>query len=232
MRWQPGRGSVKRVWSPLATRRAASFYQAIGYEESATYFPQAAGLKASETRQAEIPSPALHATCFVMLGRIALWLARTKRKKADLDRPKSISNRRAHFEYSIGETFEAGLVLTGTEIKSVRMGQVNLADAFCQILQGELFVRQMHISPYEQGNRYNVDAVRPRKLLLHNWQIIRLQAAIQEKGLTIVPTRLYFVRGRAKIEIGVGKGRKLYDKRDRIADRDQERQARRELAER
>ncbi len=155
-----------------------------------------------------------------------------KKKKLDLDRPKSVSNRRAHYEYEIGETFEAGLVLTGTEIKSIRLGLVNLADAFCQILQGELFVRNMHISPYEQGNRYNVDTVRPRKLLLHNWQIIRLTNRIQEKGLTIVPTKLYFVRGRAKLEIGVGKGRKLYDKRDRIADRDQERQARRELAER
>ena len=155
-----------------------------------------------------------------------------KKKKLDLDRPKSVSNRRAHYEYEIGETFEAGLVLTGTEIKSIRLGLVNLADAFCQILQGELFVRNMHISPYEQGNRYNVDTVRPRKLLLHNWQIIRLTNRIQEKGLTIVPTKLYFVRGRAKLEVGVGKGRKLYDKRDRIADRDQERQARRELSER
>ena len=155
-------------------------------------------------------------------------------KKTDKDshRPVSVSNRRAHHEYAIDDTYEAGLVLTGTEVKSVRQSRVNLADAFCVIQGGEVWVRNMHISPYEQGNRYNVDAVRARKLLLHNWQIDKIASSVQEKGLTIVPTRLYFSRGRAKIEIGIGRGRKLYDKRDRIADRDRDREAQRELAER
>ena len=153
-----------------------------------------------------------------------------KKNVKDQHKPPNIANRRAHHEYEIGETFEAGIVLTGTEVKSLRQGRVNLADAFCVIQSGEVFVRNMHVSPYEQGNRYNVDAVRPRKLLLHNWQIVRLMTKVQEKGLTIVPTRLFFVRGRAKLEIGVGRGRKLYDKRDRIADRDRDREMRRELA--
>ena len=155
--------------------------------------------------------------------------AKSKTSK-DSHQPVSVSNRRAHHEYEIGETYEAGLVLSGTEVKSLRQGRVNLADAFCVIQTGEVWVRNMHISPYEQGNRYNVDAVRPRKLLLHNWQIVRLMTKVQEKGLTIVPTRLFFVRGRAKLQIGIGRGRKLYDKRDRIADRDRDREMRRELA--
>ena len=155
--------------------------------------------------------------------------AKSKTSK-DLYRPVSVSNRRAHHEYEIGDTYEAGLVLTGTEVKSLRQSRVNLADAFCVIQGGEVWVRNMHISPYEQGNRYNADTVRPRKLLLHNWQIVRLMSGVQEKGMSIIPTRLFFVRGRAKLEIGVGRGRKLYDKRDRIADRDRDREMRRELA--
>ncbi len=156
--------------------------------------------------------------------------AKSKTKLAH--RPVSIANRRAHHEYEIGETYEAGLVLTGTEVKSLRLGRANLTEGFCVVQSGEVWLRNMQISPYEQGNRYNVDTVRPRKLLLHNWQINRLMASTQEKGLTIVPTKLYFSRGRAKVEIGVGRGRKLYDKRDRIAERDQDRQMRRELASR
>jgi SsrA-binding protein len=153
-----------------------------------------------------------------------------KKKEKDAHRPVSILNRRAHHEYEIDDSYEAGLVLTGTEVKSLRLGRANLADAFCVIQAGEVWVRNMHISPYEQGNRYNVDAVRARKLLLHNWQIVRLMSRVQEKGLSIIPTKLFFVRGRAKLEIGVGRGRKLYDKRDRIADRDRDREMRRELA--
>ena len=155
-----------------------------------------------------------------------------KSKIKDTHSPKTVSNRRAHHEYEIGEVFEAGLMLTGTEVKSIREGKVNLSDSFCVVQSGEVWVRNMHVSPYEQGNRYNVDAVRPRKLLLHNWQIVRLVTKTNEKGLTIVPTKLYFVRGRAKLEIGIGRGRKLYDKRDRIADRDRDREMRRELADR
>jgi SsrA-binding protein len=155
-----------------------------------------------------------------------------KSKAKDLAAPKAINNRRAHHEYEIGETFDAGMVLTGTEIKSIRAGQVNLADSFCVVQGGEVWVRNMHISPYEQGNIYNVDSVRPRKLLLHNWEIVRLVNKTQEKGLTIIPTRLFFSRGRAKLVIGVGRGRKLYDKRENIANRDRDREMRRELADR
>jgi SsrA-binding protein len=155
-----------------------------------------------------------------------------KSKTKDLSAPKAINNRRAHHEYEIGETYDAGLVLTGTEIKSIREGKVNLADSFCVVQGGEVWVRNMHISPYDHGNIYNVDSVRPRKLLLHNWQIIRLMTKVQEKGLTIIPTRLFFSRGRAKLEIGIGRGRKLYDKRENIANRDRNREMMRELAER
>ncbi len=156
-----------------------------------------------------------------------------KNKKAKgPDNPAAVSNRRAYFEYEIGDTYEAGMVLTGTEVKSLRLGKSNLQDAFCVIQHGEVWVRNMQISPYEQGNRYNVEITRPRKLLLHNWQIAKLQTEMQEKGLSIIPTRLFFVRGRAKLQIGVGRGRKLYDKRDRIADRVRTLEANRVLAER
>jgi SsrA-binding protein len=156
--------------------------------------------------------------------------AKNKNSAKDPHSPSSVSNRRAHHEYDITDTYEAGLVLTGTEVKSLRRGRVNLADSFCVVEHGEVWVRNMHVSPYEQGNRYNVDAVRPRKLLLHNWQISRLMAQVREKGMSIIPTRLFFVRGRAKLQIGIGRGRKLYDRRDRIADRDRDREMRRELA--
>lgn len=153
------------------------------------------------------------------------------KKEINSRKPLSLLNRRAFHEYEIGETFEAGIVLTGTEVKSLRLGRANIAEAFCRIQDQEVWLNNMHISPYEQGNIYNTEPLRTRKLLLHNWQIIRIQAQMQEKGLALVPTKVYFSKGRAKVEIGIGRGRKLYDKREHIASRDREREARRELAE-
>jgi len=154
------------------------------------------------------------------------------KNRKDAHAPVTILNRRARHEYDIGDTYEAGIVLTGTEVKSLRLGRANLQDAFCRIGSGEIWLANMHISPYEQGNIYNVEPVRTRKLLMHRWQINQLVAQMQEKGLSVVPTKLYFSKGRVKVEVGVGRGRKLYDKREHIADRDREREMRREMSER
>jgi len=154
------------------------------------------------------------------------------KKEATAHKPVSLLNRKAFHEYEISETFEAGIVLTGTEVKSLRLSRANIAEAYCRITDREVWLHNMHISPYEQGNIYNTEPLRTRKLLLHNWQIIRIQAHIQEKGLTLVPTKLYFSKGRAKVVIGIARGRKLYDKRENIASKDREREARREFAER
>jgi SsrA-binding protein len=159
--------------------------------------------------------------------------AGTTHKPSDaLKRNLTILNRKATHEYTIDERFVAGIVLTGTEIKSIRMGLCNLQDSFCRVQAGEIWVNNMHIAPYEQGNRYNVEPRRARKLLLHKWQITRLTTKVNERGLAIVPTKLFFEHGYAKLEIGLGKGKKLWDKRDSIADRDRDREARRELADR
>ena len=133
-------------------------------------------------------------------------------------------NRRASHDYFILETFEAGLVLTGTEVKSLRAGKASLGEAYATVENTEAWVRQMHIPPYEQGNRFNPDPVRARKLLLHRAQIAKLEQAVAQKGLTIVPLRLYFSRGRAKLLIGIAKGKKVYDKRHAIAERDSKRE--------
>ncbi len=135
-------------------------------------------------------------------------------------------NRRASHDFAILETIEAGLVLSGTEVKSLRSGRASLAEAYATIENGEAVVRQLHIPPYEQGNRWNLDPVRPRKLLLHRAEIEKLHRAVARKGQTLVPLRLYFTRGRAKLLIGVAKGKKTHDKRHAIAERD----ARREIA--
>lgn len=154
------------------------------------------------------------------------------KKVKEAYKPVSLVNRQARHEYDITETFEAGIALTGTEVKSIRQGRANLQDSFCRVIGGELWAYNLYVMPYEQGNRYNTEPRRPRKLLLHRWQINRLLGKVQEKGLAVIPTKLYFKQGYAKIEIGVGRGRKLYDKRDAIASREQERDARRELASR
>lgn len=135
-------------------------------------------------------------------------------------------NRKARHDYFIEETYEAGIALTGTEVKSLRAGKVNLKDCYAQVVNGEMFVEQMHISPYEQGNRFNVDPLRPRKLLMHKREILRLYGQVKQEGLTLVPLKLYFSKGKVKAEIALCKGKKLYDKRDAEAAKD----AKREMA--
>lgn len=135
------------------------------------------------------------------------------------------SNRKAFHEYFVLERFEAGIELAGTEVKSIRAGNVNLKDAFCTIKDGELFVRGMHISPYEHGNIFNKDPVRPRRLLMHKREIVKLNARIMQDGVTLIPLSLYFKDSRVKVELGLCKGKKLHDKRDSEA----ERQTRRDI---
>ena len=133
-------------------------------------------------------------------------------------------NRRARYDYEVLDTIEAGLVLAGTEVKSLRNGKASLQEAFATIDNGEIWVRQMHIPPYEQGNRWNLDPVRARKLLLHRLEIDKLRRSVAQKGNTLVPLKLYFSRGRAKLLLGICKGKKTHDKRHAIADRDAKRE--------
>jgi len=139
------------------------------------------------------------------------------------------TNRKAFHDYFVQETFEAGIALTGTEIKSVRAGALNLRDAYAQVRGGELWLENVHISPYEQGNRFNVDPYRTRKLLMHRKEINRLMGRAQEKGLTIVPLRVYLKKNRAKVEIALVKGKRQYDKRETISQRDATREIERAL---
>jgi SsrA-binding protein len=148
------------------------------------------------------------------------------------DREIIAVNRRARHDYDIQETYDAGLVLTGTEIKSVRARRVDLRDAYAQVERGEAWLHNMHISPYEPGSRENKDPRRTRKVLLHRREINRLMGRAVERGLTIVPLRLYLERGYAKIELGLGRGRRQYDKRKAIAEREARREQERALAER
>jgi SsrA-binding protein len=137
-------------------------------------------------------------------------------------------NRRARHDYAIDQTIEAGLVLTGTEIKSIRAGRANLADAYARIERGEAWLIGAHIAPYEQGNRNNHEPTRTRKLLLHRDQISELIGRTQAKGFTLVPLRLYLRDGMAKLEIGIARGKKTHDKRRTIAERDAKRDLERE----
>jgi len=131
------------------------------------------------------------------------------------------NNKKARHDYFIEEEYEAGIVLTGTEIKSIRAGGVNLRDSFAKVENGEVFVYNMHISPYEKGNRYNTDPLRPKKLLLHKKEIRKLVGYISRDGLTLVPLEVYLdAHGRAKMKLSVARGKKLYDKREDIAKRD------------
>lgn len=141
-------------------------------------------------------------------------------------------NRRARHEYAVEETLEAGIALTGTEIKSIRAGRVNLAEAYARIERGEAWLIGAHIAPYEQGNRNNHEPTRTRKLLLHRDQISELVGRTQAKGFTLVPLRLYIRNGMAKLEIGVAKGKKEHDKRRSIAERDARRELERSTKER
>ena len=139
------------------------------------------------------------------------------------------NNKKAYHDYFIEEKYEAGLELFGTEVKSLRMGKCSIKEAYIDIKNGEAFVRGMNISPYEKGNIFNRDPVRVRKLLMHKQEIRKLDAASEQQGYTIVPLQVYFKNGRAKIEIGLGKGKKLYDKRATVAKKDAKREAQREF---
>jgi SsrA-binding protein len=149
-------------------------------------------------------------------------------KEAVSEEQTVASNRKARHDYFILETMEAGIALKGTEVKSLRQGKANLQDSFASVEKGELWLFDMHISPYEQGNIFNHEPKRTRKLLMHKREIRRIVNRVQEKGLTLVPLRVYFKQGRVKVELAVVRGKKLYDKREAIAKRDAERELRRE----
>ena len=138
-------------------------------------------------------------------------------------------NPTAYHNYSIENTIEAGIVLTGTEIKSIRNGKINLKDTYVNIKDGEVFVYGMHISPYEFGNIYNKDPLRTRKLLLNRREIDKLFGMIKQKGISLVPTKMYFKGNKVKIEVGIGKGKKLFDKREDMAKKDAEMKIKRAL---
>ena len=142
------------------------------------------------------------------------------------------ANRKAFHEYFVLERFEAGIELAGTEVKSIRGGNVNLKDAFCTIKNGELFIRGMHVSPYEHGNIFNKDPVRPRRLLMHKREILKLNARVMQDGVALIPLSLYFKDSRVKVELGLCKGKKLHDKRDSEADRQSKRDIDRMMKER
>jgi SsrA-binding protein len=147
--------------------------------------------------------------------------------------PKVLAqNKKATHDYFIEETIEAGIVLTGTEIKSIRQGRANLKDSFARIANGEVYLMNMHVSPFEQGNRYNVDPTRTRKLLLHKGQIMKLFGQTREKGYALIPLKLYIRNGFCKVLLGLAKGKKNYDKRQDIAKRDAKREVERALRER
>ena len=133
-------------------------------------------------------------------------------------------NRKAHHDYYVEEKYEAGIELAGTEVKSVRAGTLNLKDSYCSVKEGELFVHGMHISPYEKGNIFNKDPVRPRRLLMHKREIRKLHALVKQDGYTLVPLSVYFKDSRVKVEVGLCKGKKNYDKRDAAAQRDAKRE--------
>lgn len=139
------------------------------------------------------------------------------------------NNKKAYHDYFVDEKIEAGLVLHGTEVKSLRMGKCSIKESFIRIENGEMFVYGMHISPYEKGNIFNKDPLRVKKLLLHKSEINKLTGKIKEKGFTIVPLQVYFKDGRAKMEIGLCRGKKLYDKRQDIAKKDMKREAEKEF---
>jgi len=139
------------------------------------------------------------------------------------------NNKKAYHEYFIDEKYEAGIELFGTEVKSLRQGNCSIKESYIDIRDGECYIYKMNINPYEKGNIFNKDPLRVRKLLLHRYEINKLIGKVKEKGYTIVPLRVYFVRGRVKVEIGLARGKKLYDKRADIAKKDRQREAEREF---
>ncbi|HEY5672469.1 MAG TPA: SsrA-binding protein SmpB [Malonomonas sp.] len=134
------------------------------------------------------------------------------------------TNKKAYHEYYIEDTFEAGIMLTGTEVKSIRAGKVNLKESFCRIKDGEVFINNMNISPYEFGNRENHDPTRIRKLLLHHAEIDKLTRLTEQKGMTMVPTKIYFKQNYVKLEIGIGRGKNLHDKRQSLKSKEADRE--------
>ena len=130
-----------------------------------------------------------------------------------------VQNKKAYHDYFVDERYEAGIALAGTEVKSIRNGGVNLKDSYCSFEKGEIFALGMHISPYEQGNIFNTDPLRKKKLLMHRREILKLQGLVQQKGYTVVPLSLYFSGSHVKVELGLCRGKKLYDKRDSAAER-------------
>jgi SsrA-binding protein len=147
-------------------------------------------------------------------------------QEALMEKKVFAQNRKAFHDYYLEETCEAGIALTGTEVKSIRIGKVNLKDSYARVENGEIHVHNMHISPYEQGNRFNHEPLRTRKLLLHRREISRLLGMTREKGYTIIPTKLYAVRGLIKLELALARGKKQHDKREVLA----EKEARREMS--
>lgn len=141
-------------------------------------------------------------------------------------------NRKARHNYFIHETYEAGIALTGTEVKSLRQGKANLKDSFCRIEHGELLLLGMHISPYEQGNRFNHDPLRTRRLLMHKYEILKLFGKTKEKGYTLIPLNLYFKKGKVKVTVALVSGKKLYDKRQALAEKEAKRDIERRMKER
>ena len=139
------------------------------------------------------------------------------------------NNNKGYHDYFIDETYEAGIELHGTEVKSMRMGKCSIKESFIRIEKGEVFVYGMHVSPYEQGNIFNKDPLRIKKLLLHKAEIMKLTGKVAEKGFTIVPLQVYFKDGRAKMQIGLARGKKLYDKREATAKKDQRREVEKEF---
>ena len=142
------------------------------------------------------------------------------------------NNKKAYHDFFIDETYECGIALHGTEVKSMRMGKCSIKEAFVRIEDGEVFVYGMHVSPYEKGNIFNKDPLRVKKLLLHKYEINKLLGKIKEKGYTLVPLQVYFKDGKVKVEIGLARGKKLYDKREAIAKKDQRREAEKEFKDR
>ncbi|MDY4191195.1 MAG: SsrA-binding protein SmpB [Oscillospiraceae bacterium] len=143
-----------------------------------------------------------------------------------------VSNRQVRHDYFVEESYEAGIELAGTEVKSLRAGRANLKDSWCDIKDGEIFIKGMHISPYEQGNIFNKDPVRPRRLLMHKREILKLFGLLKQQGYTLIPISLYFKNSRVKVQVGLCKGKKLYDKRDDMAKRAAKRDMERAMKER
>ncbi len=149
--------------------------------------------------------------------------------KTENTRKQIANNKKAYHDYFIDETYETGVVLHGTEVKSMRMGKCSIKESFIRIENGEVFVYGMHVSPYEKGNIFNKDPLRVKKLLMHKYEINKLAGKVAEKGYTLVPLQVYFKEGKVKIEIGLARGKKLYDKREAIAKKDRRRETEREF---